>query len=328
MPFRESSPQGYTGNFAPDAAVSGPLVTIRCVRCARLLVAPTPPGRDPAWFSCPHCGQPLPVVAPRDPPPLFSWEVYPHLYPPASPPKVPGPGVARLLVALLVLATVVLAGLSGSLGWAGAASLRPGGFSVHGVVDEVPGRVVVPAVGAVVRLTSETGLTASTATGPDGSFTLSGIPAGGIAINITQPGYAPLVVEMFASSVYASPGVAGSVEVVLVPGSVGNTTYESMTPFGDLDGFLTSVWSSSVLLAFGAAVAAAGAVAAHRQRRFSYAIAGAGAAIAGPVAPGLLGVTTVFPIVSWFAALVVAAGAVAFAIATVRIASTGETLDR
>ncbi|MCI4362626.1 MAG: carboxypeptidase-like regulatory domain-containing protein [Thermoplasmata archaeon] len=305
--------------------MSGPSVTIRCVRCGRFLVAPAPPGRDPAWFSCPHCAQPVPVVAPRDPAPLFSWEVYPHLYPPANPPRVPGPGVARLLVALLLTATVVLGGLAGGLGWAGVASLRAGGFPVRGVVIDALGSSNAPAFGAIVNLTSETGMTATVVTGVDGTFLFPSVPAGGIALNITQAGYGPLQVQLFASSVYASPGIAGTLHVSLVPGFPDNTTYESLTPFGDLNGFLTSLWSSSVLLSFGAIVAAVGTLAAYRDRRFQYAVAGASAAVAGPLAPGLLGVTAVFPVVTWFAGLVVASGVAAFAIAAVRLATVGAT---
>lgn len=305
----------------------GPSVTIRCVRCGRFLVAPAPPGRDPAWFACPHCGQPVPVVAPRDPPPLFSWEVYPHLYPPATPPKVPGPGIARLLVALLLTATVVLGGLAGGLGWAGVASLKTGGFAVRGIVADATPQGPVPATGAIVNLTSETGWTATALTGADGSFVIADVPAGGIALNITQPGYGPINVQLFATSVYASPGVSGNVHVTLVPGSAGNTTYQSLTPFGDLNGFLTSLWSASFLLTLGALVAAAGTIAAYRDRRFPYAVAGAGAAMAAPLSPGLLGVTTVFPVVTWFDGLVVATGIVAFAIAAVRLASLGTPPD-
>ena len=266
------------------------------------------------------------MVAPRDPPPLFSWEVYPNLYPAANPPKVVGPGVARLLVALLLTATVVLAGLAGGLGWAGIASLRAGGFPVRGVVSDAVSGALVPAGGALVNLSSETGATASTRTASDGSFSFQDVAAGGITLNITQVGFGPLNLQLFATSVYASPGVARTVHVTMIPGTPGNTTYESMSPFGDLNGFLTSLWSASVLLGSAAAVAAIGALAAFRERKFPYAVAGAGAAVAGPLAPGLLGVTTVFPVVSWFAGLVVASGVAAFAIAAVRLSSTGPSL--
>jgi hypothetical protein len=302
-------------------------VTIRCVRCGRLLVAPAPPGADPAWFACPHCAQPLPVVAPRDPPPLFSWEVYPHLYPPAQPPKVPGPAVGRLLVALLVTAALVLVGLAGGLSWAGVSSLSPGQFTVEGVVVLSAGGTTEPGVGAVVNLTSETGETRSVATGPDGSFVFSGIPPGGVVLNISAVGYGPLLLQLFASSVYSTAGVGRSVDVTLSPGSSGNVTYESDSPFGDLDGFLTSIGSSAVLLGFGAVVAAVGAVAAYRGRRLPYAVAGAGAAIAGSLAPGLLGLETAFPIVTWFAGLAITTGAVALGIATVRLATLGTPPD-
>jgi hypothetical protein len=267
----------------------------------------------------------VPVVPPRDPAPLFSWEVYPHLYPPARPPRVPGPGIARLLVALLLMGTVVLAGLAAGIGWAGAQSLHPGGFTVRGAVYDPGSAGPQPAIGAIVKLTSETGRLATASTGPNGTFSFAAVPPGGIALNISQLGYGSLVVELFASSVYSSLGISGVLSVTLPTGNASVTTYESETPFGDLNSFLTDLWSSSVLLGMGAIVAGVGAYAAFRQRRFPYAVAGAGAAIAGPIAPELLGVTIVFPVVTWFAALAVAAGAAAFAIAVMEVFNRGDT---
>jgi carboxypeptidase family protein len=290
-------------------------------------VAPAPLTPEPAWFACPHCAQAVPVVAPRDPPPLFSWEVYPHLYPPASPPKVPGPGIARLLTALLLTATVVLAGLAGGLGWAGVASLGPGGFAVRGIVYESagPGNPVTFA-GVIVNMTSESG-TSSTTTADDGSFEFLHVPAGGVTLNLSTPGFSPVVLQLFASALYSTAGIGSPVAVTLSPGDVTNVTDVSLTAFGNLDGYLTSLWSAAVLLGMGAIVAAVGATAAYRERRLAYAVAGAGAAIAGPVAPGLLGVMGAFPVVGWFAALAIAVGAVALGLGTVQLASVGRPPD-
>jgi carboxypeptidase family protein len=326
--FGERAPQRYTGSPAPSHAVSGPWTTIRCPRCGRFLVAPSPPTSEPAWFACPHCAQPVPVLAPRDPPPLFSWEVYPHLYPPAHPPKVPGPAVGRLLTALLVTATVVLAGLAGGLGWAGAATLAPGGFTVRGFVVQSGGSgPSVPLVGASVNMTGES-RASSTTTGGDGSFSFSSVPAGGISLKVTEPGFEPVLLHLFASALYSTAGVGAPVYVGLTPGPpTANTTDVALSSFGNLDGYLTNLWSSSILLGMGAVVAAVGALAAFRERRLSYAVAGAGAAIAGPVAPGLLGVMGVFPVVGWFAALAIALGAVALGLGTVRLAALGRPPD-
>jgi hypothetical protein len=307
--------------------VSGVLVTIRCPRCARYLVAPAPTSPEPAWFSCPHCAQPVPVVAPRDPPPLFSWEVYPHLYPPASPPKVPGPGISRLLTALLLTATVLLAGLAGGLGWVGADSLAPGGFEVRGVVEHgYGGGAATPLAGVIVNMTSESTVGTTTTAG-DGSFSFLRVPAGGITLNFTDPGFAPVVLQLFASQLYSTAGVGSPVELVMSPGEPGNVSDIALTPFGDLNGYLTSLWSASVLLALGAIVAAVGTIAAYRERRLPFAVAGAGAAVAAPIAPGLLSVMGAFPVVTWFAALVVAVGAVALGIGTVRLATAGRPPD-
>jgi hypothetical protein len=222
----------------------------------------------------------------------------------------------------------VLVGLAGALSWAGVSSLGPGGFTVEGVVTiSNGGGVSVPSVNTLVNLTSETGEVRTVATGSDGSFSFADIPAGGIVLNVTASGYGPVLVQLFASSVYSSIGVGQAVDIALSPGSVSNVTYLSYTPFGDLDGFLTSLGSSAVLLGFAAAVAAAGAVAAYRGRRLPYAVAGAGAAIGGALAPGLLGVETAFPVVTWFVGLAISTGAVALGLATVRLASLGTPPD-
>ncbi|MCI4328482.1 MAG: carboxypeptidase regulatory-like domain-containing protein [Thermoplasmata archaeon] len=307
--------------------MSGVLVTIRCPRCARFLVAPAPASSEPTWFSCPHCAQPVPVVAPRDPPPLFSWEVYPHLYPPANPPKVPGPGVTRLLTALLLTATLVLAGLAGGLAWEGAASLSPGGFAVRGVVMEsLAGGASAPLAGVVVNLSSES-TAATTTTGGDGSFEFLHVPAGGVTLNFTRPGFAPLVLQLFASQRYSTAGIGSPVHVTLSPGDPGNVRVLTLSPFGNLNGFLTSLWSASILLGIGALVAGIGTLAAFRERKIPYAVAGAGAAIAAPVAPGLLSILGAFPVVTWFAALAITVGAVALGLGTVRLAGQGRPPD-
>ncbi|MGC2360173.1 MAG: hypothetical protein WA691_07740, partial [Thermoplasmata archaeon] len=64
-------------------------VYLRCPACGgdlRVVLASEPATQ---WFPCPHCRTPVPAVVPRDPPPLYSWEVLPGLYPALPRPRVP-----------------------------------------------------------------------------------------------------------------------------------------------------------------------------------------------------------------------------------------------
>jgi hypothetical protein len=297
-------------------------LAVRCPVCGqelRAVVTPSPPTQ---WFPCPHCRSPVPVVVPRDPPPLYSWEVLPNLYPPLPRPRVPR-WRARRAVAGALIGVVVLAGVFGGvLSYYGIVASTPGSYPVTGTVDRaVLGGGVAPAVGATVTLTEEGGRTLSETTALDGSFSFSGVPTGGIALNVSLSGYAPVTVDTFASSVYDA-GTTG-ILVTLGFGSVGNGTTMSLTPFTNLESFLASIGSGIVLLGLVAVVAAVAAVLTLRQDRPALGVIGGGAGLLAPLALYLLALATPFPAVIASSAILAALGGFALAIRAAELGQTG-----
>jgi hypothetical protein len=268
---------------------------IRCPACGqdlRAVLAPEPPTQ---WFPCPRCHAPVPAVVPRDPPPLYSWEVYPGLYPmlpKPQPPRWPVRGVAAAaLVAVVALAAV----FGGLLVYYGFEATSGASYSVSGeVVTQRGGIPSGPAVGARVLLTEDGGGTFSQVTGPTGAFDFAPVPAGGIAINVTLAGYGPVEVDTFASPVY-NTGTEGIV-VTLQPGSEGNGSTVLLSPFPNLETFLASIGGAVVLLGLVAVLAAFAALVTLRKDRPAIGVVGGGAALAAPATLFLLGLGPVFPL--------------------------------
>lgn len=269
----------------------------------------------------------MPVAATRDPPPLYSWEVFPHLYPPAPVPRAPGQGYRRLVLAGLAAAAILLAGVSAMLVADGVGALGPDRFGVSGEVEAPPlgvGGTASPLAGAVVNLSGEGGFVARTVTGPSGDFAFSGIPSGGVSLNFTSPGYENLSVTMFVSGPYRSPGADHGLLVTLTPGRAANGTTIIDTPFANLEGFLTEVGSSTVLLLGGCAIATLGAVYAARERFPAVVTAGGAGAAAAGVSVYLLGVAAAFPVVGLVASVAIALGAMAAGLQGLWMAWTGD----
>lgn len=291
-------------------------VTLRCPRCGAYLAAPSP-GAATSWATCPHCYSALPVVAARDPPPLFTWEVYPSVYPALPPPRAPGRHLPRVVLATLAVATLLLAGLAGMLLLTGSAALAPGSFSLSGVVEGPaggttgPGSGGVPIAGALVRLTSEAGYNETVLSSVSGAFRFTGIPAGGATLNVTATGYAPAEVALFYSKPFVAAGDPSGLTVTMQAAGASSSTSVVETPFPDLESLLTSLWSGTVLLGAAAIVTVLGAVAASRPQRAPLTIAGGTAAIVAPVSLFLLGDTTVVPLAAYVAVALSALGAIA-----------------
>ncbi|MCI4360675.1 MAG: hypothetical protein L3J91_03155, partial [Thermoplasmata archaeon] len=128
-------------------------MTVRCPRCGAYIAAPAHQPALTSYATCPHCSTAVPIVAPRDPPPLFSWEVFPSVYPSLPLPRAPG---ARLTVAVglaLVVATLLLAGLAGFLVWSGVQASGPATFTVEGTVVRAnsPSAQPLPIAGATIN---------------------------------------------------------------------------------------------------------------------------------------------------------------------------------
>jgi hypothetical protein len=296
-------------------------LAIRCPACGqelRAVVTPSPPTQ---WFPCPHCRTPVPVVVPRDPPPLYSWEVLPNLYPPLPRPRIPS-WQAKGVVAFALVGVVILAAVFGAaLAYYGVAAAAPGNYPVNGDVDEaVPGGGVMPAAGATVTLTEDGGATMSVTTTPTGYFSFTGAPTGGIVVEVTLPGYAPVTVETFASSVYDAGTT--NMYIVLEPASTSNATTVYLSPFSDLESLLASIGSGILLLGLIALVAGVAAMYTLRQNRPALGVIGGGAGLLAPFALYLLALSTPFPLL--WAATAALAGLGGFAL-TVRAVELGQT---
>lgn len=288
-------------------------VTLRCPRCGAYIAAPAPAAAT-SYATCPHCYSTLPVVPARDPPPLFSWEVYPSVYPALPPPRAPGRHLPTVVMATLVAATVLLAGLAGLLFVTGTSALSPGSFALEGVVVEgSSGGVVLPhgpIAGALVRVTSEAGYDRQVLTDSAGAFSFSGIPSGGATVNVTAPGFAPVEVTIFFSKPFVSAGGGNGLTVAMTPTPAQGSSVVD-TPFPNLESLLTSLWSGTALLALAGVISAVGAVCAHARRRAAVSVAGGAAALVAPAAMFLLGDTTVLPLAAFATVGLSALGAVA-----------------
>ena len=294
-------------------------VTLRCPRCGAYLAAPSP-GAATSWATCPHCYNALPVVGPRDPPPLFTWEVYPSLYPALPPPRAPGRHLPTVVLASLCAAAILLAGLAGILFLTGTSALAPGSFELSGVVEGLnatPFGSTAPLPGALVRLTSEGGYNETVLSGSDGSFRFTGIPSGGATLNVTHAGFSPVEVTLLYSKPFVAAGDSGGLTVEMTPANGNSPTSVVETPFPDLESLLTSLWSGTVLLGAAALLTIAGALAARRPERAPVAIAGGAAAIVAPVSLFLLGDTAVVPLAAYFSVALSALGAVAASLGAV-----------
>lgn len=297
-------------------------VSVRCPACGQdlnVVLASAPPTQ---WFPCPHCHSPVPVVVPRDLPPLYTWEVLPGLYPALPRPRVPRWRARRAAAAALIGVTVLALVFGGVLAYYGLEAPTPGKFTVSGTVyRELAGGAVVPASGALVRIQVEGGQTSAQSTGPSGSFVFTEVPTGGISLNMSLPGYSPITVETFVSNVYDA-GTTGISET-LTPGSLANGTTVNLSPFANLESFLASVGGAVVLFGLVAVVAGVASVVTLRQDRPPVGIVGGGAGLLAPVALYALALGSVFPVVLEGTAALAAFGGFTVALRAIEIAQTG-----
>jgi hypothetical protein len=301
--------------------MAGPTVTMRCPTCGtdlRIALAPAPRTQ---WFPCPHCHAPVPVVVPREPPPLYSWEVLPGLYPPLSPPRVPKFKARRATATVLVAVAVIGAVLAGYLAYGGLSVAAPGSFAVSGTVVTQGFGGTSPAVGANVLLNGENGHTASVTTGPGGAFSFAGVPTGGVDLNVTLAGYGPVNVDAFVSNMYTA-GATGIV-VTLTPGNPGNVSTVAYTPFPDLESLLASVGAGVILLGLAAAVAGVAAWVTLRHDRPAVGVVGGCAGLFSPLALYFLALGDPFPLVVLGTAVGAALGAFAVGARAIEMAQTG-----
>jgi hypothetical protein len=296
-----------------------PVVSVRCPACGgpvTVLPEPTPPTQ---WYSCPHCHTPVPVVVPHDPPPLYTWEVLPALYPYLPTPRVPRWRATRAAATALVCVAITAAILAGVLGYYAVAATAPASFTVTGTVQLQPNpqENPFPAIGALVVATDEAGRNVSTTTGFDGTFTIGGLPTGGIALNVSYAGYSPLTLDIFLSTVYSAG--ANGVDVTLTSGNNSTGTLGSVTPFVNLETFVAAIGGAIVLLGLVAAIAGAAAILTLRSDRPALGVVGGGAGLVAPFALVFLDLGNPFPILLVASALVAGFGGFALGIRAIEM---------
>ncbi|HYB77337.1 MAG TPA: carboxypeptidase regulatory-like domain-containing protein [Thermoplasmata archaeon] len=291
--------------------MGAPAVSVRCPTCGaelRVVLAPSPPTQ---WFPCPQCHSPVPVVVPRDLPPLYTWEVFPGLYPALPNPRRPRLRLRRAAQVALVGVALLALVFCGILAVLGVEALGPGDYVVSGTVMEESGFGSLPASAATVVLTTDHGQNRTVLTAADGSFSFSSVPPGGISVNVTKPGYAPVTILTFASPVY-NAGTTG-LSIYLAKGNVGNGTTDTLSPFPDLETFVASVGSGAVLLFIVAVLGAVAAIVTARSDRPAVGVVGGMAGLLAPVPLYLLALGGAFPILVAATAALSAFGAFATA---------------
>jgi Carboxypeptidase regulatory-like domain len=326
VPLRQGTPQRYDPLRGFPTSMSATTVRIRCLRCGTEIAASAGPSSATKWIACPHCQAPVPIVAPTDPPPLFSWEVYPHLYPPLPPPRFPRHSARGAAGFGLVIATLLLVGVAGGLLYEGSAAMTPAHFTVGGTVYESASGTAGSGL-VTVALYGENGFTERILTEAGGSFSFSEVPQGGASLNVSAPGYAPVNVSLFLSVVYVAGGSTTAIVVTLTPGSEANATDVDVSPFANMESFVANIWSGAFLLLIAAALTAVGAVATFRTDRPPLGAAGGFATLVAPIGLILLGATIAFSWVGWLCAGLAAVGAFVALVRIVPMIQAGHAAD-
>jgi hypothetical protein len=224
-------------------------------------------------------------------------------------------------VALVGVAAIAVV-LGGILIVFGSEALGPGSFVVSGsVVESAPGGGVVPAMGALVNLTTDSGRSVLLHTGAAGTFSFSSVPVGGISLNVSLPGYAPVTVTTFASSVYSTQTTG--ISVSLVPGGLANGTTVTLSPFPDLESFVASIGSAVALLGIVAVVGGIAAVVTARSDRPAVGVVGGAAGLLAPAALYFLAIGGIFPALTAGTAVLATFGAFAATTRTIEIFQVG-----
>jgi hypothetical protein len=209
---------------------------------------------------------------------------------------------------VVAVASIVL---GGALAFYAAEATAPGQYAVSGTVYYVSGGVPHAAAGATVILTEDGGRTETNLTSGDGSFQFSGVPSGGISLNVSLSGFAPETLTTFASPVYDA-GTTG-LTIRLLPAYQSNGTSVALAPFPSLENFLASIGGAAILSAMIAAVAGVAAIATRRGTIRTAGVIGGGAGAGVPAVLYLLSLNVAFPLLLLFASVVGAFGAFALA---------------
>ncbi|MGP8074629.1 MAG: carboxypeptidase-like regulatory domain-containing protein [Thermoplasmata archaeon] len=225
----------------------------------------------------------------------------------------------RPIVAIaLALVAVVSAGLIGALANYGVEATAPFHYSITGDVYLPSGAA---ATGAHVVLTTDGGALENYNVTPNGTFYFEDVPSGGASLNVTLLGYAPITVDTFASPVY-NAGTTG-LGIGLAVGNASNGTTVILSPFPDLESFVSTIGAEAVLLGLVAVVAGAIAALTYRRDRFPLGVVAGGSGVAVPATLYLLGLSSVFPTVAIAAGVAGSLGAFAMALNAIQLARSG-----
>lgn len=267
-------------------AVPSPL---RCPRCHTEFWAAHPTYHDGvAWSTCPRCWSPVPSFLPRDPPPLFSWEVQRHLYPEPKWPTRPTPRTLALIVGLLLAAGLLLLAVAGGFVYVAGASYDPGSRTVEGVVmgDAASYGTYLPVVGATVSLSGFEGGNVTT-TDVHGAFSFSGVSAGEHLLRVIAAGYPATAIDTFLSPFYNAP--AGNATSLTVDLPATNSTSSgaggrliTYTDFPDLETYLATLLATSVLMVVAAVLSIVGGVILWTKGTAPKSVVGASATVLVP----------------------------------------------
>jgi hypothetical protein len=211
-------------------------------------------------------------------------------------------------VALAIVAALAI-GLASIFAVLGFEALGPASYDVSGTVLEQSGLHNAAAAGATVTLSVNGGPTTSTRTDLSGRFAFSNVASGGIALNVSAPGFEPVVVNTFASPVYGT-GTTG-LTVLLVPGNSTNTSTVTLSPFPDLETFVASLGSGVALLAIVAILGGWAAVVTARSNRPAVGVIAGAGGLLSPVALYFLALGGIFPYLLAGTTALAAAGAFA-----------------
>jgi hypothetical protein len=240
-------------------------------------------------------------------------------------PRVPRWRARRAVAGALLAIAVVGAALAAVLVYDGYDATRPATFLVDGTVAPESGGVAHPIAGATVVLTNDAGRSTSEFTALDGSFSFSGVPSGGVSLNVSAPGYAPLTITTFVSVVWGAP--ATGLVILLSPGSAANASTVALAPFPDLEQFLASIGSGAVLLGIIALVAGFAAIATFRSDRPALGVVGGAGGVVAPLVLFYLSLSSAFPILEDLSAVLAAAGSFALALRAMQMIQTGPAPD-
>ncbi|MGA7924349.1 MAG: carboxypeptidase-like regulatory domain-containing protein [Thermoplasmata archaeon] len=305
--------------------MADPPLTLRCTRCGGWLSAMRGPSATTQYVSCPHCGSPVPVVPPRDPAPLFAWEVYPYLYPPLPLPRPPPRSARPFTVGSLLVAAALVWLLAGVTLYGGAVALTPHQYRIAGVVEGPAGTLA----GASVNLTGENGFHEQYITGTGGAFDFTGVPSGAVTLSANASGYVPTEVDLFVSPAYVAAG--GSPQAVVIPVEYGSSSASanvvSDSAFVSLEDLVTSLWSGTVVWLLAGVVVVLGVLAFARSDRPTRGVVAASASLASPVVLLFLNVSLIYPWLTFVAAVVAALGAGALVVVLVPMALVGKPPD-